>query len=104
MNLQGNIQEADFGRKMYKMERRHFRTLDRIWMNDIFIWPDKGINLNLGESVRHRAIAEVLCSIPEDDYKKLKETFRKGYGWFIFYFYFLSALFLCLCQLIYIVF
>ncbi|HEX3035734.1 MAG TPA: hypothetical protein VHT73_11500 [Thermodesulfobacteriota bacterium] len=65
------------------MARKKFRTLEQVLTNDFFLWPDEGINSDPGESVRHRAIAEVLCSIPEDDYEKLKETFKKGYGWFI---------------------
>ena len=70
-------------RGIHKLARRKFRTLEQIWTNDFFLWPDEGISSDLRESVRHRAIAEVLCSIPEDDYEKLKETFKKGYGWFI---------------------
>ncbi len=65
------------------MERRHFRTLEQIWINDMLIWPYKGISSYPEPSVRHRAVAEVLCSIPEDDYERLKEAFKKGYEWFI---------------------
>jgi hypothetical protein len=65
------------------MERIHFRTLDQIWTNDISIWPHKGISSYPERSLRHRAIAEVLCSIPENDYEKLKEAFNQGYEWFI---------------------
>ncbi len=63
-------------------ERRHLRSLNQVWKDDL--WPSGG---GLGgpdpeASARHYAIAEVLCTIPEDDYEALKSA-ADSFEWFV---------------------
>ena len=51
---------------------RHVRQFERV-LNDC-LWPSRdGLSPNPEQSVRHYAIYDVLCSLPEEGYQKLVE-------------------------------
>lgn len=61
--------------------RRQLRTLDDV-ANDM-LWPEYGLGgPDPEQSTRHAALAEVLCTIPEDDYRKLVSK-ADSFRWFI---------------------
>jgi len=65
-----------------ELNRKHVRTLQQVWKD--YLWPSGGIDPDSLESVRHQAIAEVLCSIPEDDYERLKAAAESdSFVWFM---------------------
>lgn len=65
------------------MERKYLRTLKQVSMNQL--WPPQGLSPDPQESVRHQAVREVLCCIPEDDYICLK-VHANPFNWFIPYY------------------
>jgi hypothetical protein len=65
------------------VEREYRRTLGRIYEDDL--WPLGGggfVMPNPLQSIRHQAIYEVLATMPDADYEKLK-TERHTFFWFI---------------------
>ena len=60
--------------------RTRFRKLEQVFEDGL--WPHQGLDLFPEETRRHQAIAEVLCTIPEDDYNRLKECVFE-FEWFI---------------------
>ena len=61
--------------------RKKLRTLDGV--ADDMLWPEYGFGgPDPEQSTRHAALAEVLCSIPEDDYCKLVSK-ADSFQWFI---------------------
>lgn len=62
-------------------ENKHIRQFQKILGDGL--WPPKdGISPNPEQSVRHKAIYEVLCSLPEEGYQKLIEKVEL-FNWYI---------------------
>ncbi len=62
--------------------RKHLRSLMVLWED--CVWPGGGLEgPNPEESVRHSAIAEVLCCLPHDDYVRLRDDEGCSFEWFI---------------------
>lgn len=61
--------------------RTYLRSLDRVYED--LLWPDADFfGPDPEKSIRHWAIAEVLCSIPTDDYERLR-ALAGMFTWFI---------------------
>lgn len=61
------------------MERQKYRTVENVFEDGL--WPPQGLIPDPLESVRHQAIAEVLCCIPPNDYERLTDS--SVFQWFI---------------------
>lgn len=64
------------------VERQRLRTVDDVV--DGLLWPPQGglLQPDLRGSTRQRAIAEVLCCIPQDDYESLADSID-SWMWFV---------------------
>ena len=61
-------------------KRKQVRTLCQV--REDALWPGRGLTPNPLQSRRHQAVATVLCSLPEDDYGKLRDKVD-SFTWFI---------------------
>jgi len=72
-------------RERTKKGRKLIRNLNKIFRDGL--WPTEGFeDPDPLKDTRHWAIYEVLCSIPEEDYRKLEKS-SKEFWWFIPYYY-----------------
>jgi hypothetical protein len=75
-----------FGRRRRRRmdEKKYYRTIDQV-IDEDFLWPSSQLKKGCSdpeENIRYRAIEEVLCRIPNEDYEKLKPKIDE-FQWFV---------------------